>query len=90
MATPIDRSNSDRIAFQIKGDSSFLSNKPGQSDANAFGDELSSALNSLSQLDNSEQLREQAVKNGKAIVADWQSPTDDQIDKILFSMKGLF
>ena len=59
-------------------------------DSNEFSaivNELSAALNNLSELENSEKLREDAIRNGKAIIKNWQPPTNEQIDKILFNMK---
>ncbi len=52
-----------------------------------FVNELSSALNELSELDNTGKLRGDAIRNGKAIIKHWQPPTNEQIDKILFNMK---
>lgn len=51
---------------------------------------IASALNQLSGLDNSEKLREDAIRNGKAIIDNWNPPTDDQLDKIFFKMKEEF
>ena len=52
-----------------------------------FNRELSGALGKLSELDNTEKLREDAIANGKAIIKNWTPPTDSQIDTILFRMK---
>jgi len=85
MVTPLDNQKGENY-FQIKGNSSFLTNKfgdKGQSAEVSFGEELSSALSSLSQLDNSDKLREDAIKNGKAIIENWQPPSDTQIDEIM-------
>lgn len=48
---------------------------------------LSAALKELSSLDNSLKLREDAIRNGKAIIKNWAPPTDEQIDKIFIKMK---
>ena len=50
-------------------------------------DRLSQSLSELSVLDNSEKLRDDAIRNGKAIIKNWQPLSDEQIDKILFSMR---
>jgi len=48
---------------------------------------LSTALKELSSLDNSSKLREDAIRNGKAIIKNWAPPTNEQIDKIFIKMK---
>ncbi|OGV56746.1 MAG: hypothetical protein A2017_09780 [Lentisphaerae bacterium GWF2_44_16] len=48
---------------------------------------LSAALQELSSLDNSSKLREDAIRNGKAIIKNWAPPTDEQIDKIFIKMR---
>ena len=48
--------------------------------------ELCSALSQLSELDNNKKLREDAIKNGKAIIKNWKPPTNDQIDQIFLKM----
>lgn len=48
---------------------------------------LSQSLSELSALDNSEKLREDAIRNGKAIIKNWQPLSDEQIDRILFNMR---
>lgn len=48
---------------------------------------LSAALQELSGLDNSSKLREDAIRNGKAIIKNWVPPTDEQIDKIFIRMR---
>lgn len=53
----------------------------------AFSNEITSALHQLSQLDNSSKLREDAISNGKAIIENWQPPTDEQIAQIFDKMK---
>ena len=83
MTTPIDNSDNTRRAFQIKGNASFLSKKGESQNSNIFEQEMSSALGALSKLENSEQLREAAIQNGKAIIANWQPPSEDQIDAIM-------
>ncbi len=90
MATPIDNNNHDKIAFQIRGNASFMSNKAGWKSTMPFDKEMSSALKSLSEMDNSELLRENAIKNGKAIIDNWQMPQDSQIDEILRKMQSDF
>lgn len=85
MTTPIDNSNK-KHAFQIKGNGSLLSKNGVRKDSNIFEKEMSSALESLSKLENSEQLREDAIKNGKAIIANWKTPSDQQIDTIISKM----
>lgn len=49
--------------------------------------EVLGAINKLSELDNCVQLRQDAILNGKAIIANWQPPTVAQIDKIIDNMK---
>ena len=90
MTTPIDNSGSNNRAFEIRGNASFLSQKGAKAKPTNFEEEMSSALNALSKLDNSDQLRESAVKNGRAIIANWQPPTDQQIDTILEKMNSMF
>ena len=87
--TPIDNSSRNQHAFQIKGDASFLGSSGKVHKPGAFESEMSSALGALSQLDNSDQLRADAIKNGKAIVENWKDPSDNQIDAILGKMNGL-
>lgn len=48
---------------------------------------VASALSELSELDNSEKLRDDAIMNGKAIIANWREPTDDEINKIFQNLK---
>ncbi len=86
MTTPIDNTSNNRQAFQIKGNGSLLSKSQSEKSASVFEEEMSSALGALSKLENSEQLREDAIKNGKAIIANWQPPSNKQIDAILGKM----
>lgn len=51
-----------------------------------FADEIKTAINQLNELENSDKLREDAIKNGKAIIKNWQPPTDEQIQKIFLKM----
>lgn len=90
MTTPIDNSNSLNKAFQIRGNASFLSKSGAAPKSGGFGQEMSNALDELSKLENSDQLRESAIKNGRAIIANWQPPTDQQIDVILGKMNSMF
>jgi hypothetical protein len=86
VTTPIDNSKQLDKTFAIKGNSTFLS-KPGNNKSSSdFANEVSLALDKLSKLDNSEKLRQDAIKNGKAIVENWKSPTDTQIDMIMKKM----
>lgn len=90
MPTPI---NNNSQYFQIRGDSSFLSKNDNALSRNkgaSFGDELNSALSKLSQMENTDKLREDAILNGKAIIANWETPSDDQVDAILQKMKDFF
>lgn len=48
--------------------------------------ELCNALSNLSNMDNSEKLREDAITNGKAIIKNWKPPTTEQIDQIFTKM----
>ncbi len=45
------------------------------------------AISKLNELDNSSRMRTDAISNGKAIIRNWQAPTDDQINKIIANMK---
>lgn len=49
--------------------------------------EILSAIHKLSELDNSSQLRLDAISNGKAIIANWHPPTGEEIDVIIANMK---
>jgi predicted ArsR family transcriptional regulator len=53
-----------------------------------FTDTLKSAMRQLSELDDRDKLREDAISNGKAIIKNWQPPTNEQIDKIFMKMKN--
>lgn len=54
----------------------------------SFANEIGEALNSLSSLDNSDKLREDAIQNAKAIIKNWTPPTDSQIATIFQKMRG--
>lgn len=56
-------------------------------DMSAYVEKLTGALSNLSTAEYSDKLRDDAVRNGKAIIKNWQPPSDAQIDKILFSMR---
>ena len=58
-----------------------------QSSSSSFADEMSTALNQLSKLDDSAKLRENAVSNGKAIIKNWTPPTNQQLDTIFQNIK---
>lgn len=55
--------------------------------SDVFSSEFSDALNNLSNLENTDKLREDAISNAKAILKNWAPPTDAQIDKIIFNMR---
>ncbi len=48
---------------------------------------LRNAISKLSELEDCNRLREDAVLNGKAIINNWQPPSDQEIDKIILNMK---
>ncbi len=48
---------------------------------------LRNAISKLSELEDCNRLREDAVLNGKAIIENWQPPSDQEIDKIILNMK---
>lgn len=89
MEIKADHLNHGDFAFRIEGYSSLLKNKntPDSGDVSNFAKEIASALNNLPELDNSSKLREDAIRNGKAIIKNWSPPTNEQIDKILFNMQ---
>lgn len=86
MSTSINNIN--RNAFIALNDKTGKEKLPAELDGNTFSNEITSALNQLSQLDNSSKLREDAIRNGKAIIENWQPPTDEQIAKIFSKMKN--
>lgn len=57
---------------------------PGEGDT---AHEILTAIGKLSELDNCSQLRQDAIRNGKAIIANWHSPTGEEIDVIIANMK---
>ena len=73
-------------SLQAGGDSIFSARKLAPSQMESFSKELSGALGKLSELDNSEKLREDAIQNGKAIIKDWRPPSNEQIKTILINM----
>lgn len=78
------------IHLKVDGETTLfsgLANRIGPEDRSALLNEVSAALNQLSELENSEKLRNDAIQNGKAIIKNWQPPTTEQIEKILFNMK---
>lgn len=48
---------------------------------------LRNAISKLSELEDCNRLREDAVLNGKAIINNWQPPSEQEIDKIILNMK---
>jgi hypothetical protein len=77
------------LRVEVEGETALFSGLAGirPEDPSALLNEVSAALNHLSELDNSEKLRNDAIQNGKAIIKNWQPPTSEQIEKILFNMK---
>jgi len=80
-----------RLIMKLQGDSemvakrkAFAENLP---DGVNFADEIKKAIGELAELDNSGKLRDDAIRNGKAIIKNWKPPTQEQIDKIIFKMK---
>ena len=75
-----------KVEFSEEVLSSILEKKKLPLDSGAFKMAISSALEQLSSMDNTEKLRADAILNGKAIIKNWRPPTDDQIDKIFMNM----
>ena len=67
---------------------SVQSSKTNGAGSSEFADTLKSAMRQLSELDERDKLREDAISNGKAIIKNWQPPTNEQIDKIFMKMKN--
>ena len=60
----------------------------GSSSGSSFANEMGSALNNLSGLDNSDKLRDDAIQNAKAIIKNWTPPTESQIATIFQKMRN--
>ncbi|OPY85643.1 MAG: hypothetical protein A4E65_00088 [Syntrophorhabdus sp. PtaU1.Bin153] len=91
MSSDINKINANDLLVRLEGKSSLLAGQnsvPHPKSNSKFADELSSALTNLSSIENSEKLREDAIANGKAIIKNWQPPTDEQIDKIFLNMRN--
>jgi hypothetical protein len=77
------------LHLKVEGETTLFSglSNNGPEGHSALLKEVSAALNHLSKLENSDKLRKDAIQNGKAIIKNWQPPTSEQIEKILFNMK---
>ena len=80
----------DEVLVKLKDGTSMLSSSDSRIDF--FKQEYSltgmrAAINKLSELENSGQLREDAISNGRAIIKNWHPPTSQEIDKIVADMK---
>jgi len=81
----------DSVYLRVAYGSTLLSAQSGQIKfSSAFEEdnsELHDAISKLSELDNSSQLRLDAISNGKAVIANWKPPTGEEIDVIIANMK---
>ncbi len=84
---PINNNSGESLITKLQGKSELLSSQQGQQSNSAFLADFNSALEELSNLDNSDVLRETAIENGKQIIKNWNPPTDKQIDFILSGIK---
>jgi len=79
------------LITKLPGDSELLSLKNKKvNNTDSFAMNFNSALEELSNLENSDSLREMAIKNGKSVIKNWTPPTDKQIDYIFSNIKKSF
>ncbi len=57
---------------------------------NEFMQNFSVALDELSDLENASDLSNNAIKNAKMVIKNWQEPTDNQVDLIFSKMTNEF
>jgi len=83
-----DYSGDQDIGLNAEGGTFFLAAQSSDTEEDlAMIGNIRMAINKLNDFGDAGRMRSDAISNGKAIIRNWQAPTDDQISKIIANMK---